>query len=1373
MDNPPEKVTEDRDISPALSKEMESRDEINSSISQDEKASSKTTTTLAQPENDASKAPGSQVVEVQDKEGKKTDYTAKANNKNSFKHYFFPSFTNNIQRVFAYSNKLDRFLIAIAIVTQIGTGAVCSNRFRASSHSNRTQTLPLMNIIFGSLVGDFNNYFVPGSGVTRQQFNKSLNKQTLYIVYLFIGRWSLSYISMYIFRVVGIRMSAKIRLHYLQALFALPISVIDTLPTGQASNTITTTANVLQIGISEKLGMIFQFSALVITALIIAFVYSALLTVVTASIIVFLVLVYGILVPIILKHEKEVQFADEKAASIAGETLSSVRMIIACGAEGRIASKFSGWVEEARKRGIKQGPFMGIHLAPIFFAVFATMALSFWFGFKLYAQGKVDDVSTIVICLMSVMMLSFAVAQTAAPIMAVAKASAAATDFFAVIDAPKPKQTGLSAPDVSPREDILLDSVTFAYPSRPHNKVLDNLSMKFEAGKITAIVGASGSGKSTIVGLLERWYELDNNSIFKIPESVMLDEKEKKKREEEKKKKAELEETKEPDVELSGRILVGGKNLDTFDLQWWRSQIGLVQQEPFIFNDTIRKNVEYGLIGSDWEDAAQGVKDRLVEEACKEAFADEYIVKLPMKYETQVGDAGIKLSGGQRQRLAIARSIIKRPKILILDEATSAIDVRGERLVQKALDRVAEGRTTVVIAHRLSTIRKADNIIVLRKGKVIETGTHDTLLANENGAYWALVNAQMLTMGEHFSDENDLTEAYETDNTLKKEMSSASVQLEENVAWKPKGFFNSFGLLIREQSQRWLWYVVLTFGCLGAGSTQPIQAYLFAQIINVPVFSGGALTGAVNYWALRFVYLAIGAGVAYFTMGYSSHVISAVEMKHIACTYRQQYFESILAKPVAFFDEEENSSGTLTARVANDPTQLQQMLGVNMGMVYIALFTLIGCIAISFAFGWKLSILAIFVTMPVILACAFFRLRYELQFEAMNQAVFAESSKFAAESIGAFRTVTSLTLEDMISKRYSALLQDHVDKAFKKAGWTTLVFSASDSVSLLCMALTFWYGGRLLSTMEYGPVQFFVVYIAIINGSESSGSLLSFGPNMAQAAAAANRILSFRIRPQSGARKNLEMQNTEGGVKIELQNIWFRYPTRDTPIFQGLNLTIEKGQFAAIVGPSGCGKTSIISLLEAFYPLQKGHILINGTPLTDLDTAKYRSKISLVSQECTLFQGTIRENILLGVPSDTPTPLLHQACRDAEIHDFIMSLPEGYDTDVGNRGIALSGGQKQRLGIARAVIREPTVLLLDEATSSLDSESERAVQRAFERVGKGRTVVTVAHRLASVQRADVIFVLGTGGVLEKGTHEELVRKRGVYWEMCQSQALDR
>jgi ABC-type multidrug transport system fused ATPase/permease subunit len=229
--------------------------------------------------------------------------------------------------------------------------------------------------------------------------------------------------------------------------------------------------------------------------------------------------------------------------------------------------------------------------------------------------------------------------------------------------------------------------------------------------------------------------------------------------------------------------------------------------------------------------------------------------------------------------------------------------------------------------------------------------------------------------------------------------------------------------------------------------------------------------------------------------------------------------------------------------------------------------------------------------------------------------------------------------------------------------------------------------------------------------------------------------------------------------------LWFKYPTRDIPIFTGLNLTIKKGQFAALVGASGCGKTSIVSLIERFYDLQRGKILFNDICITDLDIKKHRSTLSLVAQEPTLLQGTIRENILLGVPSSVPSSRLHQICRDAEIHDFIMSLPEGYDTDVGNRGVALSGGQKQRIAIARALIRDPNVLLLDEATSSLDSESEKLVQKAFERAGQGRTMLVVAHRLATVQNADVIFVLGEGKVLETGDHNQLLRKRGVYYQM--------
>lgn len=286
---------------------------------------------------------------------------------------------------------------------------------------------------------------------------------------------------------------------------------------------------------------------------------------------------------------------------------------------------------------------------------------------------------------------------------------------------------------------------------------------------------------------------------------------------------------------------------------------------------------------------------------------------------------------------------------------------------------------------------------------------------------------------------------------------------------------------------------------------------------------------------------------------------------------------------------------------------------------------------------------------------------------------------------------------------------------------------------------------------------------------------------MAQASAAANRILSLRDWSktlQNVTQVSLPGSDSQGGAEITFSDVHFKYPTRDIPIFNGLNITIKKGQFAGLVGASGCGKTTIISLLEQFYQVGQGQITFDGVNINDINITEYRKAISLVAQEPTLFQGTVRENILLAVDEGSATEEdLHQACRDAEIHDFITSLPEGYGTDIGSKGVALSGGQKQRIAIARALIRKPRILLLDEATSSLDSESEKLVQGAFERAGMGRTMVVVAHRLATVQNADVIFVLGNAGngarVLEQGSHAELVARRGVYYQMCQSQALDR
>ncbi len=332
------------------------------------------------------------------------------------------------------------------------------------------------------------------------------------------------------------------------------------------------------------------------------------------------------------------------------------------------------------------------------------------------------------------------------------------------------------------------------------------------------------------------------------------------------------------------------------------------------------------------------------------------------------------------------------------------------------------------------------------------------------------------------------------------------------------------------------------------------------------------------------------------------------------------------------------------------------------------------------------------------------------------------------------------------------------------------------------------YGGQLLATHDYNILQFYLIYIAIIQGAQGAGQYMSFAPNVAQARNAANRILQSRMIGDGDAKLTavplpLPQREKKTGAKVELMNVAFKYPTRDAAIYRNLNLLIESGQFVAFVGPSGCGKTTVISLLEQFYQPTSGTITFDDQDLKGIELTSYRRALSLVAQEPRLFEGTIGENLVLGLEEEEPTKeKIYQACKDAEIHDFIISLPEGYDTPLGiNTQTSLSGGQKQRLCLARALLRNPSLLLLDEATSSLDSQSEKLVQAAIEKLVAQRsmTVVAVAHRLATIQKADVIFVFGESEagrgsrILEKGTHSELLRRRGAYWSMCQEQALDR
>lgn len=853
--------------------------------------------------------------------------------------------------------------------------------------------------------------------------------------------------------------------------------------------------------------------------------------------------------------------------------------------------------------------------------------------------------------------------------LAVSKASVAACQFFTVIDAPPPVKGSISEPDVSASNDIVLENVTFAYPSRPHVKVLDCLNMRFESGKITAIVGPSGSGKSTIVGLVEGWFNL--HDVHRIAKAV-----EKKKTKKKKKGKAtekgegdgddedddesttpQLEEVGTP-VELGGTVSISGHSLDEIDMKWWRSQIGLVQQEPFLFNESIYTNVSYGLVGSKWENAPDEEKEVLVREACQEAFANEFIDKLPevsgylpgqrieanqleQGYDTLVGDSGAKLSGGQRQRIAIARSIVRKPKILILDEATSSIDVRSEKIVQAALDRVARNRTTITIAHRLSTIMKADKIIVLEKGKAVESGTHAGLMAREGGVYARLVRAQALSLGE--VAEACEKEAQEVEATESIQMMQSDAKFEPTkdidkiVEGQERNIFKSFGRLFYESKNLWPLFGLTVLWTACAGAIVPLQAWLIASIINVYQYTGSKLMSEARFWSGMWVVLATASGLSYFFSFLSSTQMAAV----IRAKYQSQYFEAILFQKPSFFDEEAHSQGTMTSRAASDPQQLEELMGANMASVYIAIFNICGSIAIAFAFDWKLAFVAICVVVPVVLGTTYWRFKYELQFDKMNAEVFAESSKFASEAIGAFRTVTSLTLEESICRRFEKLCHGHVVTAYKKARWVSLIFGFADSAAMACQALLFVYGGKLLAQGQCSLISFFVVLMAALNSAEAAGQGISFGPNAAQATRASNRILNMReSRMSEEAAGKHKMPDSKGGMTIEFDNVHFKYPTRDVPVFQGMNFTIEKGQFAALVGATGCGKTSIVSLLERFvvamrathappaadcshrfYDVDHGRIMCNGVDIANINIYDYRRHLSLVAQEPMLFRG--------------------------------------------------------------------------------------------------------------------------------------------------------
>ncbi|KAJ5637430.1 hypothetical protein N7490_007309 [Penicillium lividum] len=1253
-------------------------------------------------------------------------------------------------RVFyEFSTPFDHTLRIIGVCAAIASGAA----------------LPCMTLVFGSFVDDFNSI---GSGEqSSSKVYDKLSNNALWFLYLFIGRYVLVYIHSSCFGVSGIRATRALRQQFIKSVIRQDIAYIDSSSVGGITTTISASVDMVENGITEKVGSLIQAISMLVAGFVVAFTQQWKLTLVTATTLP--VLFAGFYITFSLDAEIEGKILEiyNSASSLAEEAMSSMRMVTALNIGKRLAQKYDISLAEAQRLGLTKGPVIGFQYSVEMFTTYCAYALAWYYGTKLLNEGEIDSGGGMITVLLSVLLATQAASDVAPGFSGFTRASASAKEMFKMMNRQSqidPLAEGGHKPEGPQESKVELRNVTFAYPSRPTQPILKDFSIAFEAGKTTALVGSSGSGKSTIVGLIERWFDAD-----------------------------------------SGSVLVSGHAVTDLNVRWLRRQIGLVQQEPVLFSDSIYNNVSHGL--------------ELVRQACIQAFADDFIQDLPEKYDTLVGERGQLLSGGQKQRIAIARVVISNPRILILDEATSALDPSAENCVQAALDNVSKHRTTIMIAHKLSTVQRADKIVVLSHGEVIEQGTHQQLLAYK-GSYHKFVHSQTLNtnnegmrgsenskgskvvkypVGYDTLANNGLLEV-RASRSPSRDTDSAPVSVvnvesrdnqgehdyEENDITKKLSLMRCIAIIIfQDQQHLWPLFLAGVISSAGSGSAFPAQAVLFGKsITTLQLPRGQHLVDMGNFWALMYFVFGLCVLVVCWGVGFWWTIASFRATRQ----YRREYFESMMHQDVAFFDLKGHSAHEMTSRLSLHPLHLQLLLSTNLALILLVFFNVIGCCILSLIVDWKLALPVMALGVPLLFGAGYFRMRMEMSNQDRVTAIYQEAARFASEAVGAIRTVSSLSLEHKVIDGYEKRLSESVKLEMRHKLTSMLLFAFSESISLAVSAFSFWYGGKLLSEGKCSVTTFFIVFIAISMGMQTAGFMFGFTSDFSKAHKSANHILDLRrSKPRINASTgNYDTPISASETAIEFKDVYFSYPSRpDVPVLRSFNLRINKGESVGIVGASGCGKSTIIALLERFYDADQGQILIGGTPVQQLDVQDHRSCLGLVSQDTTLYQGSIRDNILLGqVPDQTANDeesemkadeAVIRACKLAHIHDFITSLPEGYYTNIGSHGMSLSGGQRQRLAIARALIREPDILLFDEATSALDTQSEALVQQAVEAITHGsdfRTVISVAHRLSTIKQCDRIFVLHRGRVVEEGTHEDLVARCGRYYEMVLAQNLE-
>ncbi|EFP10200.1 CRE-PGP-14 protein [Caenorhabditis remanei] len=1237
----------------------------------------------------------------------------------------------SIPGLFRYGKKFDWLLLFIGTICAIISGV----------------SQPILALVSGRVTNALLVY-----PPTSKQFRNKANEN----VYIFLGIGIFISITNFIqymcFQHCCTRVMAQMRHRFVYSVLRQNAGWFDKNHSGTITTKLNDSMERIREGIGDKLGVLLRGFAMLIAAIVVAYIYEWRLASMMLGVAPTCCICMSLLARQMTSTTIKELIGVGKAGSIAEESLMGVRTVQAFNGQEEMVGRYEAELEKGRKFAVWKGFWSGFFGGLFFLCLFSFLGCGMLYGAYLLRVGIITTPGDVFIVVMSMLLGAYFLGLISPHMMVLLNARVSAATIYQTIDrVPKIdpySKAGKRLPNVIGR--VKFENVHFRYPSRKDAKILNGLNLTVEPGTSVALVGHSGCGKSTSVGLLTRLYE---------PEA--------------------------------GNVTIDGTDVRELNIDWLRNIVGIVQQEPILFNDTIHNNLLIGSPGA--------TREKMIE-VCKMANAHDFIEKMPKGYDTLIGDGGVQLSGGQKQRVAIARTLIRDPKILLLDEATSALDAQSESVVQSALNNAAKGRTTIMIAHRLSTIREADKIVFFEKGVIVEAGNHEELV-HLGGRYFDLVKAQQFKADpeatEDFEEEeislddtsrssrrSSMTsarsgsDAFQRGNSLNDSFSGSKRSARadaENDAFAAHeaeimahdgeitaGYLDIF----RNAKGNYLYMFFGTVFALIRGLELPALALIFGWVFEGFTFVpyGGRMMHRMAMAVIAFASVGVGVWISQVI----SSVLFAVVSENLSMRFRVQSFRNLLYQDASYFDNPAHAPGKLITRLASDAPNIKAVVDARMLQVIYALAAIIANIVIAFIYCWQIGILG--TSLIILLAFVMIGLAYKISLMNIEQIKNDEAGRIAIEIIENVKTIQLLTRSELFFDHYQTASKQQKRSELKKGMIEAVNYSLSQSFMYFMMCFTYAVGIRIIYQGDKSPDDTFKGIIAMMLGAVAVMNSAQYFPEFVKAKTAAGMLFNIIYRkPRTGDLMEGDRPEIRGNILFE--NVKFSYPQRPLqPIMKGLQWTALRGQTVALVGPSGSGKSTNIGMLERFYDVTDGVLRIDGQDIRNLSLYHLRTQMALVGQEPRLFAGTIRENVCLGL-KDVPLEKINQALELANANRFLANLPAGIDTDVGEKGGQLSGGQKQRIAIARALVRDPKILLLDEATSALDSESERAVQEALDRAREGRTCITIAHRLSSIQNSDLIVYIDKGKVQEAGNHSQLMQKKGRYYKLIKKQDL--